>query len=125
MIVGIRGTLDLGQRMFLQLLHDDLDRFIELGVVTLSPRRGIEIDLDVGGDTAVLHFPFAVQSVDRGARSGHAATIDQFGISADTDESSPCPFADQSGPMPALRKYHGKASPPEPDISLMIITFGP
>src|SRR5579863_9323158 len=26
-----------------------------------------------------------------------------------------------SGPRPALRKYHGRASPPEPDISLMII----
>ena len=30
-----------------------------------------------------------------------------------------------SGPIFGLRKYHGSASPPEPAISLMIITFGP
>ena len=29
------------------------------------------------------------------------------------------------GPTPALRKYQGMASPPEPANSLMIITFGP
>src|SRR5262249_24104735 len=30
-----------------------------------------------------------------------------------------------SGPMPVLRNIHGSASPPEPAISLMIITLGP
>ena len=39
--------------------------------------------------------------------------------------SPPHVFLPTSGPICALRKYHGKASPPEPDISLMSITFGP
>ena len=30
-----------------------------------------------------------------------------------------------SGPRPALLKSQGSASPPEPDIWLTIITFGP
>ena len=30
-----------------------------------------------------------------------------------------------SGPMPVLRNIQGRASPPEPAISLMIITLGP
>ena len=30
-----------------------------------------------------------------------------------------------SGPIPAFRKSHGIASPPEPADSLMSITFGP
>ena len=34
-------------------------------------------------------------------------------------------FSTTMVPKPSLRKYHGKASPPEPANSLMIITFGP
>ena len=63
--------------------------------MSLSPGEGIEIDFVVGRDAMVLDLPFAFEAVDGGAGRGDAATIDQLGISADTDKTAPGAFADE------------------------------
>ena len=75
--------------MLFQLLHHDLDGLIELGVVSLTVSRWIEIHFVVRRNAVVLHFPLAVQAVDCGAWSGNAAAVEEFGITSDADQPSP------------------------------------
>src|SRR5258708_1742986 len=72
-----------------------LDRFVELPVVPLPVRGRIEIDFNIGRNTVVLDLPLAVKTVNCGARRGHPAAIDKFGISSDAHQSAPCLLADQ------------------------------
>ena len=81
--------------MLFQLLHHDFDGFLELRVVALAEGCGIEVNFDIGRDTVILHFPLAVEAIDGSARRGDPAAINQFGISPDADQSSPCLFADK------------------------------
>ncbi len=76
-IIRVRRSRVLRQRMFLQLLHHDLDCFIELRVMSLTISRGVEIDLKVGSDAVILHFPFAFEPVDRGSRCRNITAIEQ------------------------------------------------
>src|SRR5271169_5669152 len=81
--------------MLLEKLHHHLGRLLELRVLTLPVLRRIKIDFVIGSDAMVFHFPFAIEAIERGARSGNPATIDEFGIAADADESAPGLLADQ------------------------------
>src|SRR6202451_409321 len=76
-------------------LHHYLDRFVEVRVVALTPGGGIEIDIEIRSDAMVFDFPLAVQAVDRGARRGDVAAIEQLGITADADQDSPGALADE------------------------------
>src|SRR5580692_679506 len=84
-VVRIRRTLDLWERMFFQLLHNDLNRFLELSITTLAEGRRVKVDFDVGRNTMVLNFPIAVEAVNGGSRCGHMAPVKQFRIAANAD----------------------------------------
>ena len=58
-----------GERALLQQLQDDLHRLLELRVVALAHRLGIEIDLVVGRDAPVLDLPVALEAVERQVRA--------------------------------------------------------
>jgi hypothetical protein len=88
-VVGIWGTLDFGEGVLFQLLHDYFDGFLELSVVPLSESSWIEIYFDIRGNAAVFNFPFAVEAIDGGTWSRNAAAIDEFRIAADSDEATP------------------------------------
>ncbi len=84
-VVRIRRTLDLWERMFFQLLHNDLNRFLELSIMTLAEGRRVKVDFDVGRNTLVLNFPIAVEAVNSGSRCGHMAPVKQFRVAANAD----------------------------------------
>src|SRR5579871_3756741 len=81
--------------MVFQLLHYDFDGLIELRVMASTPCGGIEIYVHVGRNAMVLHFPIAVKTVDGGARSGDAPSVNQLGIASDADQAAPGSLANQ------------------------------
>src|SRR5262249_19728558 len=84
------------QRMLFEPLEGDLDSFFQLRVMPGSDRSGLVFHLDVRRDAAILHFPFAVQTVNGHSRRGNAAAIHQRRIVVDADQSSPSAGSDQS-----------------------------
>src|SRR5215472_15916719 len=95
MIIRIRRMLDLWKRMLLQLLHDDFNGLFQLRVAALPPGGGFEINFHIGSDAVVFHFPIAVDPINRRSWCGHSPSINQFRISPDADESSPCSLANE------------------------------
>ena len=69
-------------------------------------------------DRVGLHFQL-------GRDGNRGSPVEDVVASWDRQVESPQVRAPTNGPIPAWRKSHGMASPPEPAISLMIITFGP
>ena len=98
-------------------------RRLELRV---SPRRQLRVvlDLDRRARRRCSRRPTAVGEVERPARRRDAAAVDQRRIAADADQAAPRPLADQRAEL-RRRNIYGRASPPEPAASLIIITFGP
>ncbi len=84
-VVRVRRTLDLGQGMLFQLLHDHLDRLLQLSIVALTVSGGVEIDFDIGRDAVVFDLPFAVQAIDGSARGGDVAAVNQPRIASNAD----------------------------------------
>src|SRR4051812_37173842 len=61
----------LRRRVLTERRHYDFDSFFELRIVPGTPRLRVEINVEVGRDTAILDFPLALQVIERYARRGH------------------------------------------------------
>src|ERR1700722_8652330 len=93
-IIRIRRMLRDDYWILFQSFQGDLHRSFELRVVSSGDGRRLIFHFDVGRDTVVLYFPFAVQSVARGAWRGNKAAIQERGIIGNTHEPSPGARAD-------------------------------
>src|SRR5437763_12425810 len=93
--------------MLFQLLHHDLDGFFQLRVMALSVSCGIKIDFNVRRDAMVFNLPLTVEAVNSRTGRGKTATIDQFRITADSNQTSPGLLANQRTDA-ALAKIPGQ-----------------
>src|SRR5262245_29644716 len=75
--------------MFLQQLLHHLNRLVELRIVSLPHHGRIEFHIIVRRNSVILYLPLAVQTVQCPTRSRDEATVEQFRIPPDTDESTP------------------------------------
>src|SRR5207249_2592072 len=94
-IVGVLRTRDRREGMLFQLLHHDLDSFVELRVFSLAECSRIQFDVVVRGRAMVFDFPVAVEAVKSGTGGGDASAVEEFGIAADSDQAAPSSLADQ------------------------------
>src|SRR5260370_35953008 len=76
-IIRIRRMLGDHHRIFLQRLQRDLNSSFELPVVPGRNRRRIVFHFDIRRDSAVLHFPLTVQTVDGHTRRRNVTAVQQ------------------------------------------------
>src|SRR5258706_14577414 len=81
-IIRIRRPLELRQRVLLQLLHHYFDRLVELRIVPITIGGGVEIDFNVWSDANILHFPIALEAINRRTRRADQPSVQQLKISA-------------------------------------------
>ena len=124
MIVRISRPLGLRGRLLGEILKRKRDCLLQLRIVAFADGLWILLDFHIRVDAVVLHIPLALRREECDARRGHVAAIHQNRDWADADQAAPGAFAHE-GPSLACLKSHGSASPPEPENSLAIITFGP
>src|ERR1700693_4212229 len=94
-IVRIRRMIRNHHGIFLERVERDLHGLLKLRVVSPGHGRRIVFHFDVGCDSVVLYFPLAVQSVDRTARRGDRASIQQRWIAPDAHQAAPGARPDQ------------------------------
>ena len=71
------------------LLHDEVNRLLQLRVVSGEDLTGQVVNLDVGRHSTVLDQPLAVESVERELGPGHIAAVDQRNVAANAAYTSP------------------------------------
>ena len=64
--------------VLLKKVHCDLDRRLELRIVTRAHRLGIVFYLHVGRDTVVLHVPSSIGVVEGQVRRAGRASVQQI-----------------------------------------------
>ena len=60
-----------------------------------SARQRVKINFNVRRNSTVFDFPIAVKAIDSGSRRGNVASVDQFRITSNADQSAPGLLADQ------------------------------
>ena len=77
MIIRIRRMVRYHHRILLQRFQRHLHGLFQLRIVASGHRRRIIFHFNVRRDAVILHFPLAVQAVNRHPRRGNAAAIHQ------------------------------------------------
>src|SRR4029078_11628855 len=85
-VLRVRGLLVRRQRILLQLVEHHFNRFLELRIAALTDYLRLHPRLELRRDTAILHSPLTLESVDRATRRGDRAAVDQFRIIPDPDQ---------------------------------------
>src|SRR5215470_13055046 len=88
-IVGICRMVRNHDGILFQGFHRDFHGLFELTVVPCRYRRRIIFYFNVWGDAAVLHFPIAVQTINRHARRSDEAAVQQRWIVVNADQPAP------------------------------------
>src|SRR3974390_2796319 len=86
------------------LLHDEVNRLLQLRVVSGEDLTGQVVNLDVGRHSTVLDQPLAVESVERELGRGHIAAVDQRNVAANAAYTSPGALANQRTEFVHLEK---------------------
>src|SRR5262245_3900688 len=97
-------TAVLLRRVLLQLLHDQLDRLLELRVLARDDILRPLLHFDVRSDAFVLDGEAGVRGPEGHARSGDIPAVHQLRVAANADEPAPGPLADQ-GPQLVLAEH--------------------
>ena len=79
LVVGIGRLLVIRQRVLFKFVQNNLHGFFQLRIVSSAPELRIIFYFDIRGDTPVLDFPVAGQSVNRPAGCCDGATVHQLG----------------------------------------------
>src|SRR5580704_12210895 len=95
MVIQIRRHFVFRERMLLKRIQHDLDSLLELRIVAFANELGIELDFDIGRDATVLHFPFALGSVNGPSWRRDAAAVHELRIISDPHKPTPSLHADQ------------------------------
>src|SRR4051794_34425670 len=80
-------------RMRIQLGQYDLNRTLQLRIMTFDHEPWRHFDLDVRFDALILDFPFTRRTVNRQARRCELAAVDQSRVIVDADQPAPGPLA--------------------------------
>ena len=85
----------LGWRILLEQFEHDLDSLFELWVVALAHEFRVHFDFVVGRDAVVFDLPLTLEVVDGEARRHDVSAVNELGIAADSDQTSPGLHSDQ------------------------------
>src|SRR6185295_11568698 len=91
----IRRALWLLRWILLQLIHNDLNRFLQLRVMSIDDIGGHLLDFDVRSDADVLDYPSFLRSPYRKVGRGHPSSIHQHRKAENADQSAPGALADK------------------------------
>src|SRR5205823_4636141 len=91
-------------RMFLHLLHHQLDRLLQLRILSLHHQIGTILNHYIRLHATVLNHPFAVEIIARGLRPCDVATIHQSDVAANAAHTAPRTFANERPQLVILEK---------------------
>src|SRR5437588_5762629 len=75
MVVRIRRTMRMRDRVLFQLFHHHLNGLLQLRILSLPCELRIEFDFDVRCDAVVLHFPLPIGVPHTGTRCRDEAAV--------------------------------------------------
>jgi len=124
LIIRESRPMRLRRRILLQLLHRDGHRALQLRIVAGMHRFRIHLHLHIRRHAVVLHVPLAARTKESEIGRRNRASIHQRRY-CETPINPPQVRLPTSVPTCVWRNIQGIMSPPDPAISLVIITLGP